>query len=60
MNGSHGFSAARYEEIMDAFGGHAEFVVRPEQLQPALGRAMASGKAACINVEVDPHAPYPC
>jgi thiamine pyrophosphate-dependent acetolactate synthase large subunit-like protein len=49
----------RYEAIMDAFGGHAEFVERPEELRPALNRAVASGKAACINVKVDPFAPYP-
>jgi 2-hydroxyacyl-CoA lyase 1 len=49
----------RYDEIMGTFGGHAEGVERPEQLQPALRRAVASGKAACINVRVDPHAPYP-
>ena len=49
----------RYENIMRVFGGHAEFVNRPEQLQPALRRAMTSGKAACVNVRVDPNAPYP-
>jgi 2-hydroxyacyl-CoA lyase 1 len=49
----------RYEKIMDAFGGHAEFVDRPEQLQLALRRALVSSKAACINVEVDPYAAYP-
>jgi thiamine pyrophosphate-dependent acetolactate synthase large subunit-like protein len=49
----------RYEKIMNAFGGHAEFVDHPNQLQPALKRAMASGKPACLNVEVDPYAPYP-
>lgn len=49
----------RYESIMGAFGGQAEFVDHPEQLQPALKRAMASGKPACINVQVDPYAPYP-
>jgi thiamine pyrophosphate-dependent acetolactate synthase large subunit-like protein len=48
-----------YEAIVGAFGGHAEFVERPEQIKPALERAVASGKAACINVNVDPHAPYP-
>jgi 2-hydroxyacyl-CoA lyase len=48
-----------YENIMRAFGGHAEFVDRPEQLKPALTRAVASGKAACVNVQVDPNAPYP-
>lgn len=49
----------RYENIMSTFGGYAEFVDRPEQLQPAFRRALASGKAACINVEVDPFASYP-
>jgi thiamine pyrophosphate-dependent acetolactate synthase large subunit-like protein len=44
---------------MGAFGGHAEFVERPEELQPAMNRAVASGKAACINVKLDPYAPYP-
>ena len=48
-----------YESIMRAFGGHAEHVERPEQLRPALERAVASGKASCINVKVDPYAPYP-
>jgi 2-hydroxyacyl-CoA lyase 1 len=48
-----------YENIMRAFGGHAEFADRPEQIRPALERAVASGKAAIINVQVDPHAPYP-
>jgi thiamine pyrophosphate-dependent acetolactate synthase large subunit-like protein len=48
-----------YERIMQAFGGYGEYVDRPEDLRPALGRAVASGKAACINVKVDPFAPYP-
>ena len=48
-----------YELIMRAFGGHAEFVERPEQLRPALERAAGSGVAACINVKVDPNVPYP-
>ena len=49
----------RYEQIMRAFGGHAEYVERPEQLKPALDRAVLSGTAACINVKVDAYAPYP-
>ena len=48
-----------YEQIMQAFGGHGEYVDRPEDLRPALERAVASGQASCINVRVDPHAPYP-
>jgi thiamine pyrophosphate-dependent acetolactate synthase large subunit-like protein len=48
-----------YEEIMRIFGGHAEYVDHPTQVRQALQRAVASGKAACINVQVDPAAPYP-
>jgi thiamine pyrophosphate-dependent acetolactate synthase large subunit-like protein len=49
----------RYEAIMQAFGGYGEFVDEPEQLGPALKRAARSGMPACINVKVDPNAPYP-
>jgi 2-hydroxyacyl-CoA lyase 1 len=49
----------RYENIMRAFGGHAEFVDRPEQLSPALERSAAQGIAATINVRVDPYTAYP-
>ncbi len=49
----------RYEEIMRAFGGHGDFVEAPDQLRPALERAVRSGLPACINVKVDPRVPYP-
>ena len=48
-----------YERIITAFGGHAEYVERPEDIQPAMQRAFDSGKAACINVKLDPRAPFP-
>ncbi len=48
-----------YENIMRAFGGHGEFVDHAEQLKPALERAVAAGKPACLNVKVDPYSPYP-
>jgi 2-hydroxyacyl-CoA lyase len=48
-----------YENIMRAFGGHAEFVDRPEQLRPALERSAAQNIPACINVRVDPYTAYP-
>jgi thiamine pyrophosphate-dependent acetolactate synthase large subunit-like protein len=51
--------ALRYERIMEVFGGHAELVTEPGELRPALERAVASGRAACINVRVDPNAPHP-
>jgi acetolactate synthase-1/2/3 large subunit len=40
----------RYDKVVEAFGGHGEFVERPEQLRPALDRAAASGKPALVNV----------
>jgi len=48
----------RYEKIMEAFGGYAEYVEHPEQLKGALERAVKSGLPACLNVKVDPDAPY--
>lgn len=40
----------RYEKIVEALGGHGEFVEEPSQIRPALERALASGKPACVNV----------
>ena len=48
-----------YDDIMRAFGGHGEYVDHPDQLKPALARALADKKTACLNVKVDSHAPYP-
>jgi thiamine pyrophosphate-dependent acetolactate synthase large subunit-like protein len=42
----------RYDKVVEALGGHGEFVERPEQLRPALERAAASGKPACVNVVI--------
>lgn len=43
----------RYDKIVEAMGGHGEYVTHPDQIRPALDRAFASGKAACINVEIE-------
>ncbi len=40
----------RYDKVVEALGGHGELVERPEELRPALERAAASGKPACVNV----------
>jgi len=40
----------RYDQMVEALGGHGEFVEKPEDIQPALERAFASGKPALINV----------
>ncbi len=49
----------RYDEIVQTLGGHGEFVERPQDLRPALERAFASGKPACVNVLTDPTVVYP-
>jgi len=42
----------RYDLAVAALGGHGELVTRAADLQPALQRALASGKPACINVMI--------
>ncbi len=43
-----------YEKMVEGLGGHGEFVTKDEEIIPALERAFASGKPACINVMTDP------
>ncbi len=43
-----------YEKVVEALGGYGEFVEQPDEIVPALERAFASGKPACINVMIDP------
>ncbi len=47
-----------YEKIMEAFGGFAESVTHSEEIKSALRRAIDSGLPACLNVYVDPFAPF--
>jgi len=44
----------RYDLAAAAFGCHGEFVERPEELLPALARALACNLPACVNVMTDP------
>jgi len=44
----------RYDRMVEALGGYGEFVENPEDIRPALERAIASGLPACVNVMVDP------
>lgn len=46
----------RYDKVMEALGGHGEYVTKPEEIRPALERAAASGKPALVNVIVDEYA----
>jgi thiamine pyrophosphate-dependent acetolactate synthase large subunit-like protein len=47
---------AHYEKFAELVDGHAERVERPEEIRPALLRALASGKVAVVHVRVDPKA----
>ena len=42
----------RYDKVVEALGGHGELVTEPKQIRPALERAYASGKPACVNVMI--------
>jgi thiamine pyrophosphate-dependent acetolactate synthase large subunit-like protein len=42
-----------------AFGGYGERVEKLEGLGPAVARAFAAGKPACINVAIDPNVVHP-
>ncbi|MGI8421010.1 MAG: thiamine pyrophosphate-binding protein [Gaiellaceae bacterium] len=44
----------RYDRLTEAFGGHGEHVERPDELAPALERALGSGEPAIVNVQLDP------
>lgn len=49
-----GLSDVRYDEVARALGGHGELVERPEDVRPALDRALAAGIPAVVQVMVDP------
>jgi acetolactate synthase-1/2/3 large subunit len=44
---------SRYDRLAAALGAHGEHVERAEDLEPALGRALASGLPAVINVTIE-------
>ena len=39
-----------FHTMFEGMGGHGELVEKPEDLQPALERALSSGRTACVNV----------
>ncbi|HAR97752.1 MAG TPA: thiamine pyrophosphate-binding protein [Syntrophus sp. (in: bacteria)] len=49
-----GLGVVRYDRVVEALGGHGEFVTKDDEIVPALERALASGKPACVNVITDP------
>ena len=42
----------RYDLVVEALGGHGEHVTEPDQIGPAVARALASGRPALVNVEI--------
>ena len=49
----------RYDQVVEALGGHGELVREPGELRAALERAFAAGKPALVNVLTDPSVAYP-
>ena len=48
----------RYDQVVASLGGYGELVERPEDIRPAIERAFASGRPACVNVLTDPNIVY--
>ena len=42
----------RYDRVVEALGGHGEYVEEPAQIRPALERALGCGKPALVNVRL--------
>jgi acetolactate synthase-1/2/3 large subunit len=49
----------RYDQVVEALGGHGELVRSPGELRPALERAFSSGLPSLVNVLTDPTVVYP-
>jgi acetolactate synthase-1/2/3 large subunit len=46
----------RYDRLVEALGGHGEFVEKPAEIRPAIQRALAAGRPALVNICTDPDA----
>ena len=49
----------RYDQVVEALGGHGELVTDPAEIGPAIDRALAAGVPALVNVLTDPADVYP-
>jgi len=57
--GSHGVASllpANYEKMAEMVDGHAEYVEMPDEIAPALQRALSSNRPAIVHVRIDPFA----
>ena len=53
-NGNHfatDFRDIPFHSMFEGLGGHGELVTRRQEIIPAVKRAIASGKTACVNVK---------
>lgn len=48
----------RYDKIVETLGGFGIYVEKAADIKPALQKAFASGKPACVNVRTDPEAVF--
>ncbi|HLW72134.1 MAG TPA: thiamine pyrophosphate-binding protein [Candidatus Binataceae bacterium] len=46
----------RYDKMVEALGGYGEFIDKPDEIRPAIERAIKSNKPALVNVCTDPDA----
>jgi acetolactate synthase-1/2/3 large subunit len=42
----------RYDRVVEALGGHGEYVERAEEIRPAMERALGAGKPALVNIKI--------
>jgi acetolactate synthase-1/2/3 large subunit len=47
-----GLQFTRYDRVIEALGGHGEYVEDPAALRPALERAVGAGKPALVNIKI--------
>jgi acetolactate synthase-1/2/3 large subunit len=45
-------SFTRYDKVVEALGGHGEYVDRPQDIRPAMERALGAGKPALVNIKI--------
>jgi acetolactate synthase-1/2/3 large subunit len=38
--------------VVEALGGHGEYVEQPRDIRPAMERALAAGKPALVNIKI--------
>ena len=45
-------SFTRYDRVVEALGGHGEYVEKAKDIRPALERALGAGKPALVNIKL--------